>query len=616
MSKFALVSEFNGFQQKADITNMPPGVLVEGSQNVVMNEGDRIAARKGYTLDGQANAALTGVEASYEWQRHAGDYRYLRAYDDELEYRYVDSAGTVTWRRLADSFTSVAFNFAEWWDATEGIDLLLFVNGTSNIYSWSGGITTFASATVNTITKQGTTTWAEEGFLTAGTRRVIINGTAYAYTGGEGTTTLTGVTPDPSGSGYVAGDVIHQQIRTTANSATTGLPTAFENDLIATIYNYVYIGSFISREVYVSSDSDYTDFSFSSPRTPGEGALLTLDSTPIAFIPQEDSMYISAGQSDWYNSVLELSLDQATEALFIKKLKTTPLGAAQSQAFVGKIKNNIVFLSQEPTMDTLGPIELIQNPQQTNISDPIKTLFEALDFTGGQIFYFRENVYITVPVEGVVLVYNMSARSLNDINTSGGVSTGNTQKFWEAPQVLPISRFAIIEGALYGHSSEVPETYKMFDGYNDNGGPINCIASFSYQNFGDRVNLKNFVEFYSEGYITSNTILNLKLRYDYKGYYGTGNYTIDGSDSQIVIDTTGDGSLGTQSLGVFNLAGRGATVSDTLPPKFKVIHTMAKVDFREMQVEYSSNQIDGRWELLCFGPAAQASTAQNASISQ
>lgn len=616
MSKFSLISQFLGFQQKADITNMPPGVLVEGSQNVVINEGDKVAARKGYTLDGDANAALTGIEASYDWQRHAGDERHLRSYDDELEYRYVDSSGTVTWRRLADSFTSVAFNFAEWWDNSELIDRLLFVNGTSNIYDWSGGIATFASATVNTITKEGTTTWAEEGFYTAGTRRVIIDGIAYTYTGGEGTTTLTGVTPDPTAGGHTVGDVIHQQIRTTANSAMTGIPAAFENDLIGVIYNYVYVGSFISREIYVSQDTSFTNYSFSSPRAPGEGALLTLDSTTNALVPQEDSMYISAGTSDWYNSILELSADQATEALFVKKLKTTPLGAAQSQALVGKIKNNIVFLSQEPTIDTLGPIELIQNPQQTNMSDPIKTLVEALDFSGGSIFYFRENVYISAPNEGVVLIYNMSSRSVSDVPQSGGVGPGTFQKFWEAPQILPIGRFAIIDGALYGHSSQVPETYKLFEGFNDNGNPINSIAAFSYQNFGDRVGLKNFVEFYGEGYITSNTTLALKLRYDYKGAYGTYNTTIDGADTQVVIDTTGDGSLGTQSLGTFNLAGRGLTISDALPPKFKVIKTMPKKDFREMQVEFSSNDVDQRWELLSFGPAAQQSTAQNASISQ
>lgn len=251
-------------KKKIDITNVAPGTLVDGSQNVIINDGERVEHRRGYTLDGQSNSALTAIESAYDWQRHVGNTAYLRSYDDELEFRFVDSGGTITWNKLADGFTSVAFNFAEFWDTAELIDQLLFVNGTSNIFQWSGGVTTLDSFTVSTLTKQGTTTWGEEGFYTTGTRQVIINGITYTYTGGEGTTTLTGVTPDPTVDNPPVGSISHQAIRTTANSAITGLPNAFENDLIETLYNQVYIGSFVDRQVYISKTNSFTDFSFSS----------------------------------------------------------------------------------------------------------------------------------------------------------------------------------------------------------------------------------------------------------------------------------------------------------------------------------------------------------------
>lgn len=595
---FQIVKEYRGYEDKIDITNTTPGTLVEPSQNVIINDGERVQHRNGYTLDGQASTALTPIETSYDWQRHVGNTAHLRSYDDELEFRFVASDDTVTWNRLADGFTSVAFNFAEFWDTTELIDELLFVNGTSNIFHWSGGVTTLASITAATITKAGTTTWAQEGFYTAGTRRVIINNIAYTYTGGEGTTTLTGVTPDPTVDNPPAGSVVHQEIRTDANSTITGLPNAFQNDLISGLYNQIYVGSFVDRQVFVSKVNDFTDFSFSATRLVSEGAILTLDTVPVAFIPQEDEMYITGGLRDWYQTFFTLSSDNTAEFLTVRKLKTTAQGAAQSQGFVSKVQNLVIFVSNQPTLESIGPERNFFSPQNTNISDRIKNFFNTADFTNGQVFFFRQDMLIALPVEQKVLIYDME------------------RKFWQPPQVLPIRRFSIIDGELYGHSSQVPETYRLNVGFNDNGAPINAIAAFSYQQYGDRVNKKNQTEFFSEGYITSNTKMTAQLFHDFEGCNGKPSFEIDGSDAQILCSATGDGSLGKQSLGKKSLAGRSTTVSEALPPKFKVINTFAKTDYRELQVRYSSNAVDQRWEILSFGPDVTISTAENFDISK
>lgn len=599
-SKFNITSEFKGYHNKVDITKLPPGLLVKPSQNVIPNEGERVAIRKGYTLDGDAGSNGNPIESAYDFQTRFNAVRHLRSYDDELEYRYVASDGTVTWRRLADGFTSVAFNYAEYWDTTELIARLMFVNGTSNIYDWSGAITTFDSATTNTITKEGSTTWAEEGFYTAGTRQVIIDGTTYTYTGGETTTTLTGVTPDPTSAGHSAGAIVHQAVRTTANSSITGLPNSFENDLIGILYNQVYIGSFSDRQVYVSAVDDYTDFSFSATRAPGEGAILTLDSYPTALLPQEEAMYISSGLSDWYQSVFQLAADQTAEALFVQKIQTAARGAAKSQALSTKIRNNIVFLTEEPTLDTLGPEALIDAPQRTNLSEPIRIDFDNSDFTNGQVFYFREQVLIALPAESKILLYDLS----------------NDAKFWYPPMTLPIRRFSIIDGELYGHSSVTNETYKLFTGTSDNGNPINAIAAFSYQNFGDRVNKKNFDEFFAEGYISSNTTLNQDLYLDYEGCTATKSSEIDGSDSRIICGVSADGSLGKQSHGKYSLGGSTGDIDELLPPKFRVIKETNKEDFREMQVVFSTNDVDQNWEILAFGPNVTMSSDDNFDISQ
>ena len=598
MVPFTLVDKFSGYRAKEDVTNLKPGYLVVGSQNVLTNEGERVAVRRGFTLDGQANASLFPIVSSYDWTRHLGDERHLRSWDDNLQYRYVDSLGVVTWRNLADSFSSVNFNWSEFWDTTEQIDRLLFVNGTSNIFDWSGGLATFASATATTITKQGVETWGEEGFYTAGTRQVVIDGVTYTYLGGEATTTITGVTPDPTLGGHAVGAVIHQAIRTTPNSSMTGIPATFHNDLIAPLLNYIYVGSLIDRQVYISRQNSFTDYTFGTPRLVGQGALLTLDATPVAFMPQEDNMYISAGKDQWYQSILQLSAEQVNEALIVKRLKTTAQQGAQSQALVSKIKNSVVYISFEPTLDELGRVENVETPQATNISDPIKIDFDGYDFTGGALAYWRFFILLSVPQNGVVRLYNLA------------------EGWWEAPQTFPVGRFAIIDGELYGHSPSTPETYKLLDGVNDNGAPIDAVAAFSYNQYGKRANLKSFDEHYVEGYISSNTELQLTINYDINGCTASNSYMINGADNSIICPFGGGASLGKQSFGKFSLAGRASTEITDPPPKFRVIKTFPRTDFYEYQPVFSSDGEDQRWELLSFGPNTALSTSDNVPIKQ
>ena len=83
---FSLVSEFKGYRNKEDITNLPPGYLVVGSQNVLTTVSNRIGVRKGYTLYGQVDRTAKGIVASADWARHTGDERHLRAGNGKHQY--------------------------------------------------------------------------------------------------------------------------------------------------------------------------------------------------------------------------------------------------------------------------------------------------------------------------------------------------------------------------------------------------------------------------------------------------------------------------------------------------------------------------------------------------
>ena len=587
--KYQIIEKFNGYRTKTDSTKLPAGYLVSGSQNVLSTDGENIKQREGYTLFGQASVSGKPIESSFDWQPNTGLERNLRSHDDELELYDTISE---EWKRIKNSWTSVDFQYAVWWDADENKDYLLFVNGDSNIYAWNGLSTQIGATTSNSITLLDTTsTWAENRVNIGGgtvtyDKKITVNGTVYTYTGGETTNTLTGVTPDPSGE--ASGSLAIGTVTTFANKPGSDA-TVYPNDLIVVLKNQAWIGSTINNLVYVSKNTDFSSFSFTANRLPGEGAELNLDASPTGFVVQEEDVYISAGTNQWYQSQFVLSDDNAKEALFIKRLKTGEQQSAYSQNAITKTKNDIVFMSKEPTFDSLGRVENVTTPETNSISDSIKPDFTNANLLNINVKFFRNNIYIALPSESKVYIYNIE------------------KAFWETPQTLPIRSFSIIGGELYGHSSNVDETYKMFDGYNDNGNPIKAVAKFSYQDFGDRVNLKVFDEFYSEGRIKSNTILTLKINYEFDGFETIKSYPIKGNDSAILFGKSIDNSLGKSSLGKEPIGS--TTDATTELTKFRQINTIKKTDFHEMQVIYESDQIDGRWEILAFGENITGSTS-------
>jgi hypothetical protein len=592
MKKFLLVDKYKGYANNRDITNIDPEFLVPPSQNVLINEGEKVSNSPGYTLYGAANATLFPVKSSFEWKTSTGPEYALRSYDDELEVYYGGS-----WIRVQDAYTSVDFSFTTFFDSTEKIDLLLFVNGDSNMRMWSGGLTTFASATATTITKQGTSTFAEERFLLAGTRGFRIGTTSYTYTGGEGTTTLTGVAPNPTAAGHAVGSVVIQSTRVTATTPASG----FMNDIIGTLYNQVYVGDFNRRDIYVSKNTSYIDFTFTAGaggRAPGEGALLTLDATPIAFVPAEEEMYVGV-QDGWFQTKFTLSADLTKETMQIKRLKSSRGKAIASKNSFTKAANYILYYTIDNQIDFLGRVENITTPESQPLSDPIKLELLAYNTTiAPHMKYWNNQLFACFPSEGKTLIYDFD------------------RKYWQPPQTWSIRRLAVIGDELYAHSSAVPESYKMLDttAYSFNTNPVDSRAAFAYRNYGDRFWKKNCDEWATEGYIKSNTTLTATFKYDFGGFTSIISKDIDGTDTDILFSTTTDGSLGKWPLGSQPLGGTTDSPSDLA--KFRIIHEITDqgLDFYEQQVVYSTNDVDQRWEIISSGGNVKLSTNDNKNI--
>ena len=655
-----------GYLNNREITNLPGIFLVSPSKNCVIVNKEKVSSRKGYTVMGGAKTKNKGHRSSFDWERHLNNTRSLRVNaDGELEVHYKSAH-----HLLKTHAVGARMNFAPWWDTSETLDKLLYVDQTANVYSWGGGVVNVASGTSITLTLQGrviettiafndngasgdtitdsgngfviagfavgdvitiagstsndgtytikavvagtitladsdslttevagdtvtlsrpNSTWASQGFLTTGTRSIRINAVEYTYTGGETTHILTGLTALAS---VTAADVCMQAVITSTPGTLSGLTL----DLIAVQNNYVFYGDLTNREVNISTDSDFTSFSFTSPlRAPGEGFKLTLDSTPTAFVPSavEDEFYIAARKDDWYRITFNLSADNSDEVIRIKKLPTATGQGARSQGAIIRIKNGTAFMSFEPTIDVLSRIASIDTPQSLPLSHDIKNDITTYDLTDVHGLYFQNQMFFCLPAEGLIIIYDFE------------------QQLWQPPHTLPIGRLALIDvdsdgtQVLCGHSSVSNETYKLYDGFNDNDAPIRIEMHFGYDNFGSRFTQKGADEFATELFMSENTNVTNRVVYDYKGATSVREFTIKGDDDTIRFRPITGGGFGFEKLGSDPLGSLATSVDDL--SKFKVVNMTPPKDFFERQRVFISDDLDARFSVIAYGDNVELS---------
>ena len=384
-----------------------------------------------------------------------------------------------------------------------------------------------------------------------------------------------------------AGNAVWQTVDTLPNPGD--IDTVFAQDLIGVELNQLILASKVNRQVYGSSTSDYTDYALTSPRAPGDPFKITIDENATCIIPIDNpdaaqtSTMFGAGRGEFFQLSFKLSQDNANELARVIKLATAESSGPISSSAVAPIKKSTVYISNEPALDTLARVEN-SDSNDLPISDPIKDDFDVYNFTGAHIRYWKRAIYIALPAEGVVLIYDLM------------------RNLWQPPWTMPIARLAVIGGWLYGHSSIGNETYKLWDGTNDNGNFIPQVARFAYNNGGRRDRLKNMNEYWSDGYITPNAELDYNLGFGFIGNNALREFSISGSDEDVVIDTDAS-HMGSEEVGSLD----GLDADDIIPSslagmnRFYQADTVDLNDYTEMYTEYVMNTKDGRFALVAHG---------------
>lgn len=599
IEKFDIITDPKGYINKREITNCDPRFLVKPSKNMVINDGDKVGTRLGYTRDGQVRSVTKKTDSSADWESKWGlkvvkSHQGATASTGKLKVRSTDyNTAGIIYQDILSGLTTTTFNYSTWWSSTENQDFLLIVDGSSTLRMWSGGMG-YVDAQAGggtTLTLLGGLTWKQSGFLSSLVgRTVTINGTSYTYTGGETTSVLTGVAVLPA---ITAGQFVSQTI--VNNTSITGLPATFTFDVIDVQNNHVYLGDTESREGYVSKSTSYIDYTYTAPvRLPTDGWKMTFDNCIVGFVQDDNVMYVTAGNQDYYSVTSNMTADGQGETFKVVKLRSGPGQAPISANAIVRVKNGIIIITQEHTVDWLTNIQNIATPQSLPLSDPIKNDFDSYDLTGVTGKYINNQLYIAIPAENIVRIYDFD------------------KALWFPPQDIPVSFFSIIDNHLYGHSNSSNVSYKLEDGLTDDGVAIDFVAAFAYRQYGERTKYKSHDELYSELYMSSVTNVTVTQLFEYGGSEQIIESVISGLDTELIYAPAYDSSLGKNPLGSSPL---GSTISDVSElNKYRCITTSKKVDYFESQVIFSSSDKNAQFEILAHGPNMQMSTNTPRSI--
>lgn len=600
--EFELTTEFGGYNSARDKTNIAENLLVQGSKNVYKTLAGTIAVRQGQkrTL-GPANTTQSACSSNFVWSTSWGATYPLVVSNSNLYVVFED-----IWYSLESSLTATRYVFDKWWDNTEKKDRVLFVNGSDNMQHWSGGITYAAAqgAGGSTLTKQGTPSWQQAGFAnnTAGEKKFKINGSAteYTYTGGESTTTLTGITP--ALPAITAGDVIIQSVITEANTPAAD----FDADFIKVINNQVYVGSYTSRITYVSDNEDFTDYVVPTPRIPGSPELITLDASGKGIGVRQGKAYIGFGNSGWaVVSFQDVTVGSTlTQQTSVDITPVVNLGGPYAHEFIDTVGDSLVYLAQDQQVRTYGDFTNLFNSSFPSLSQEINTELKAQDFTGGTLQCIGDFTYITCPNTGKVYLYQV--RQSLDANNGTFV-----ERIWHPPFIWNLVMVDQVDGVVIGFSSANPQIYELWDtdqwydeSPDDEQLPYECIAAFGYTSKGRRQGLMAFDKTFTEGYISEGTTLTLRLNYNYQGSLAVLEVPVNSLDRPAYIFQGSDASsLGDSSIGE-EILGDGLVdpnTGDSALPKFKVINSMPLQNCFEYQMVYYSDAANAQWELLAYG---------------
>lgn len=128
-------TQFPGYNSANDPTKIDPSIMVGGSLNVYKKINGNLANRPGKKLYSPADTASAPVTSEYVWNKSNGNKYIIQVSNGKLQFLKDD-----IWYDLLSSGANPRWVFSTWYDTFSNTDILVGVDGTSNIYGWSGDL--------------------------------------------------------------------------------------------------------------------------------------------------------------------------------------------------------------------------------------------------------------------------------------------------------------------------------------------------------------------------------------------------------------------------------------------------------------------------------------------
>ncbi len=570
------------------------GVFCSALQNVQCEDGT-ITFVKGYTKQtNAASATTTYALTDNTFARFA--YSYKKMDGTNVVLLFLDN-GKIMWFNSARNHyetlhtgltTGLDYSAVAYLLASTNVferSRVFFGNGTDNNMVWNAGTTTFASATAATITKQGTSTWADAGFEATGS--VIINGTTYTYTGGTGTTTITGVAPDPTLAGHAVGSGIAQ----TVNTALATYSTTLKANIFFVYGGRLALSSTTTTQIKLSKVGDPTDFV-----TGGVGGTISVTigdgAGPITAAAVYDDKVIVHKR----NGVIFMSISQVDATTEITKIKPLVLrdsvGAASLHATAGA-EDESYYVSSDLEFKAISRVLQDENssPGSKSLSDSVDPTLRQLIADATSVIFHEKQCYASLrsgSVNDTVMQYDVTQRTFYFHKKAVG-------------------KWFTLDGELLFTSPTQIQVYKWSDSFEDDGGSVGYLWRGGRLNLEDEFRKKKLYVFASHMRMTQATVVSVQIDYNIDGALASYTFDVAGngtsnSSGGYIISNQISATYGTNPYGLVPYGGNtSANSEDTDLVEIIVFHTLPGISPYDVTVQFSANNEGQRAKILSFG---------------
>lgn len=465
---------------------------------------------------------------------------------------------------------------------------------------------TIATVSAGTLTLTTGETLVGEGagssFTIEQVRTVIYQGTVYTYTGGESTTTLTGVTPDPTLQPIAAGGIVVQQPNKQNQLNTIQGSVMMAHD------GRLHMRYDAKADVWQYSKLD-DPFDFTTGSSDGDGGAKEIEfgGAILSFAKLNQT-----AQALKTRLIKNLNFNQVGSKVDSPQYTTlvsaddkgTSLGAT-NQKSTFSTPFGLVFITPDNRMVLLTGVTANNQPQYFFLSDPVAEVFsQGVHDTGAgicvdnRIYYsFKQN--------------NQS--TFNDVEIQGNMlrQTFDAQGraipiFWDTPNVgvncndyTAVYNSAVQKFQVHRHSSLNSNSFAIIDNKTDETNSFTGIVRTWGEVFGapDQQKLIDYVMV--EIKMLQNSVVTATVLFDQNGASGQQSYTLSGADTGNMVQTALYNPFGASPYGEQRIGSN--TQQQNLQRYIYWLELNPNQEFFSVALQLSTDTENSDFELIRFG---------------